>query len=178
MSNTSAALTNARYAGHRSVARHWLVEAMTHLREDLAWPAHIRVTYHRTEPALVVCCERCSKAEQVSSVAAAADYRDAHWHCGETHCNVWRCTTCDHWAFEYEKRCRFCDASRGLDGPRGVMPVVHLLNQRFGYDVYLAGEWRAYVRCNSLLRAKRAARAMYVRREATVATPFGSWSAG
>jgi len=189
MSNTSEALRNVRILRARRAAgevdgklRTWLVKAADCLPCDIVLAPHIdvRVELCLAVPsgAVVMQCERCGQSVEVESVAAAADFRDRHWHCGGTHCEVWRCTTCDYWAFEFEERCRFCDAPRDPDGPRAVVLIETMLNQYASYDVFLPGrKWRATILCNSLLRAKRAARAMYRWREAEVRFAGKGWNA-
>lgn len=180
MSNTSAALENRRIAmrnGHADKARHWALAACEHLPQDITLPEHIRVFVH-VEIQTWIDCRRCHKVRPVESVAEAADFRDRHYHCGEKRCEVWRCPTCDSWEFSFLDRCRFCDTERTDACASGSIHVTKVLDQYALYDVYLGKAWRASIRCNSLLRAKRAARAMYPREQAKVASVFGAWDSG
>lgn len=182
MSNTSAALKNARslHPGMHERRVKWLLCAAENLPKDITLPHHIKPLLGPgagERDGLWMQCLRCNKGVRVASVAAAADYRDLHYHCLETHCPVWRCPRCDHWEFKYQTRCRFCHEGREVPVATASWPVDDVLCQYVSYDIYLPGRvWRATIRCNSLLRAKRAARSMYPRQEAEVRCAFGSWN--
>ena len=179
MSNTSAALENARlFKSHAPAMRRWLLLAVEHLPKDIILPGHIIPSAGILLPNhLALQCLRCTKAIRVDSVAAAADFRDQHWHCGEVRCDAWRCPTCDNWEFEFQTICRFCHVMRDMPATANL-EVAFILNQYVSYDIFLPGRrWRAQLTCNSLLRAKRAARAMYPRCVAEVRCDFGSWNA-
>ena len=179
MSNTSEAFKNIEllrsYSGRRSKVHHWLQLAQEHLPQDIVLPEHIVPRAEVSCDVLVVECERCHLVTQVDSVAQAADFRDQHYHCGETHCDVWRCPTCDRWEFAFLTQCKYCDQARDVPVPTGTVTPQSVLDQYAMYDISVGLKWRASVYCNSLLRAKRAARAMYRGCKSTVSNLVGSW---
>ena len=181
MSNTSAALSNARAMSvNKQRARRWLERAAENFPHDIVLPGHIVLRVNPDlNPGLWIQCKRCDKGTGVQSVSQAADFRDHHYHCGMTHVDAWRCPTCDHWEFHFQYICRFCHPVRDEGIPTGLVPVTEVLDQYLEYDVFQIGRrWRASVKCNSLLRAKRAARAMYPNDAVEVRCAFGSWDSG
>lgn len=182
MSNTSEAMMNARllagYSGRPMKIRHWLRQAAKHLQQDIVIPSHIAL-HVRVGPLLVMECEKCGSAVTVDSVAAAADFRDWHYYCGQDTVPAWRCPTCAHWVFGFNQHCPFCTTDICGSGADSMMvDPVTVLDQYVLYDIMLPGKvWRASIKCNSLLRARRAARAMYPREEAMVRCEFGQWDA-
>lgn len=188
MSNTSEALKNVRILRWRGVAgapdhsrlRTWLVKAAECLPDDIVLPPHIVPCRSGDDYLTLECKARgcCHDLYRVDTVAQAADFRDRHFYCGQSHAPAWRCPTCDHWAFAFEDRCRFCHREHDVAVAHAEMPYHELLDQYVSYDIFLPGRlWRATIKCNSLLRAKRAARATYRGQYAEVRTDFGSWDA-
>jgi hypothetical protein len=103
-------------------------------------------------------CSQCITSEWAPDVAGLMDIADQHRGCGGP-MRVWHCPTCDHVEFKDLQICRFCGSDRGADAEevQAFRPGV-VTDQRC---TYVVEDRDTKITCGSLLRAQRAARAMY-----------------
>lgn len=159
MSATDQALDHARVAERmKDFAQRdfWAKEAVRFLFQEgpplppstvQAWGAGFRFT-----------CSVCKKGDQAPDVAGLMDIAEQHEGCGGAF-KVWHCPTCSHVEFSSHAVCRTC----GKDKPANAIQV-ETCNPRVVTDqraTYYVEDRSTTISCGSLLRAQRAARAMF-----------------
>lgn len=180
MSNTSQALDHARTFyehGDHVGGWHWLQEAARWLPQDIELDEHLVPEANAAMMALHLRCKRCQEACLVTSLGAAADFRDRHYYCGEP-VPAWRCHQCDRWGFGFEDECRFCGTLRRSCAPEALLTLPQVREQAAFYRLCIGKEEVAAITCRSLRMARRAARALYPRVIVQLVTDFGRWSEG
>lgn len=159
MSETAVALAHVEYClehGLAQRARDWARRAAETMPKDLVLPAHI--TVGESADRARVNCGRCGVARWVTSLAQAADFRDAHVHCGEDRVRLWRCAECH--ALEYVGlRCRCCDGVQALGIE--IREPGDVVAQRWRWDLVVAGVTVGSVECGSRRKTEAAARIMF-----------------
>lgn len=175
MSSTGQALKHARY--YRDVVHdevgsiYWLHRAVYEMQHDVTTPGHIEVRVNERLQQLTIHCGRCGTDWIVDAVSTAADFRDRHYYCRDS-VPAWRCQQCDRWAFGFEDTCRFCQTLKRADAAEGSLTLPDVLEQQATYELRVAGKVEATVTCRSLLRATRAARAMFPRVMVRIVSDF------
>lgn len=173
MSNAAQAFDHAAFCRgkDREQERFWVERALHEIRTELHLPEHMHTKGGLT-------CGTCWESADVASVAHAADFRDRHYYCGETTIPSWVCPKCGKDCLGFLPSCGFCwevrpEQARLFSG----LDISTILWQRQNYEILQDELVLATVSCGSLLRARRAARAMFPRQPITVQSPSGVWSA-
>ena len=178
MSEASQAFEHARIhqrLGHEREAEQWYDQAAGYLREQYHWAQHLGVSAFPN--GINLGCDRCKQTRMVTSVAGAMDFRDEHAHCGEKQCSAWTCSVCHSDVFAWQDTCPLCGGTMAdPEGYKAVPPSAVLRHEQL-YWVRVRAETVATVWCRSLLRARRAARAMYPGEGARVSNDCGDWEA-
>ena len=161
MSNTTQALDHchvAARAGDADQARYWLDKALRYVRQDGRLPMKMAVQPDGCT-GIRLLCQACHQEETVYSLAQAATFGDQHYYCGGV-VPLWVCSSCRGTNQDRDKQCRYCEADR--DGAIVTISSAVWIPDIREYQImfphrYVVGS----VSCNSMLRARRAARAMY-----------------
>lgn len=134
----------------------WAKEAVRHLWEEgPALPPSI-VQSHGA--GFQFTCSICGQVGTAPDVAGLMDIAEQHWGCGGLF-KIWHCRACEHVEFSANKICRFCGQDRPADAVEVEAQNPSVVTSRRA--TYHVEDRNVAITCGSLLRAQRAARAMF-----------------
>lgn len=141
------------------------------IRNDIELPAHV---HSQLGDPLKMQCVKCLGMADVRTVAQVGDFADRHAHLRGL---AWTCSRCAALEYHFKSRCRFCNMPR--EGA-AVSPSKMVVHHQFRlYPIRLRNDPVGSVMVQSLLRARRAARAMYPKEKGLIVRlpGIGEWDA-
>lgn len=155
MSATSQAIEHWHTFEHKRPL--WSAKLVDFVQDD--FPVAESVAVSEGEPVRLT-CSRCDASVDGVSAHVIGSFLDAHNHCGEGLCDLWRCPECDATEFAERRHCRICEAPRSDDLFRGAITAPVTIRER--YTVVRPGYGTAArYEVNSLREALRCARAQF-----------------